>query len=64
MVYDFLGKMISAGDMIVYPCRRGSCMWLQKLMVEHVDAEGIGGHNNLGRRINLTNLKNVIVVKE
>ena len=53
---------IRAGDTIIYPCRRGSSMWLQKLTVEQVTSEGIGGHNNLGRRINLTNLENVAVL--
>ena len=61
-VVDFLGKPIKAGDTIIYPCRRGSSMWLQKLVVDQVSPEGVGGHNNLGRRINLTNLKNIVVI--
>ena len=63
-VVDFLGKPIKAGDTIIYPWRRGSAMGLQTLLVEQVTSESIGGHSHLGRRINLTNLKNVVVVKE
>ena len=61
-VLDFLGKPIKAGDTIVYPCRKGSAMWLSTLVVEHIDKDGIGGHNSAGRRINLTNLANVVVI--
>ena len=61
-ILDFLGKPIKAGDIIVYPCRRGSNVWLSRLVVAHVDRDGIGGHNSARRRINLTNLANVVVV--
>ena len=61
---DFLGEEIKAGCMIVYPVRRGSAMWLEKLHVQQV-VDGteprLSGFNESGRRINVTNIKNVIV---
>lgn len=59
---DFLGQEIKAGSTILYPVRRGSEMWLNKLNVTHVDTEGLKGLNHLGRRIVITNLKNVVVI--
>ena len=60
---DFLGREIRRGDVIVYPWRRGSRMGLSKLCVEEVTQESVGGHSNLGRRVTIRNLKNVVVVE-
>ena len=64
---DFLDKPITAGDLLVYPVRRGSQMWLNKLRVEAVreTAKGraVSGSNDAGRRVTVHNLKNCIVVK-
>lgn len=62
MVVDFMGREIAAGNVVAYPVRRGSKMWLNKLNVQHVEDDRITGYNNLGRRITVTNLKNVVVV--
>jgi hypothetical protein len=59
---DFMGREITAGNVIAYPVRRGSKMWLNKLNVQHVEDDKIVGYNNLGRRITITNLRNVVVV--
>ena len=59
---DFMGREIMAGNIIVYPVRRGSAMWMNKLNVQHVEDDKIVGYNNLGRRITITNLQNVVVV--
>ena len=63
---DFLGKIITAGDTICYPVRRGSSMWLKKLVVEAVRTTPRGicvsGTNDGGRRINIYNLDNCVVV--
>jgi hypothetical protein len=59
---DFMGREIVAGNIIAYPVRRGSKMWLNKLNVQHVEDDKVVGYNNLGRRITITNLKNVLVV--
>jgi hypothetical protein len=64
---DFLGKPIQAGCTICYPVRRGSSMWLNKLSVEAVRSTPRGtcvsGVNGTGRRINIYNLTNCVVVE-
>lgn len=60
---DFLGREIRRGDLIVYPWRRKSAMGLTKLCVEEVTPKYVGGHSNLGRRVTVRNLKNVVVVE-
>jgi hypothetical protein len=61
---DFLGQPIRAGDTVVYPWRRGSAMGLSKMVVTQSNEDGIQGFNSLGRRIRLTNLKNVVIVSD
>lgn len=58
---DFLGRQILAGDVIVYPVRRGSSMWLNRLRVTLVLPEGVKGLNAEGRWITVHNLNNVVV---
>ncbi len=60
---DFLGRVIRAGDLIVYPWRRGSQMGLNKMSVTQVTDTGVGGYSNLGRPVKITNVKNVVVVE-
>jgi len=59
---DYMGRTIEAGHIVVYPVRRGSEMWLNKLSVAQVEENRISGYNNLGRRLTITNLKNVVIV--
>jgi len=63
---DFLGRQIKAGDMICYPVRRGSKMWLKKLTVEAVrdmpQGPCVSGTNDAGRRVSIYNLGNCVVV--
>lgn len=65
---DYMGHPIKVGCTIIYPVRRGSSMWLSQLRVQRiVDNDGgkapyLAGFNNEGRRINIHNLKNVVVV--
>jgi hypothetical protein len=63
MSQDFIGRAIAAGNTIVYPVRRGSKMWLNKLAVTQVDDDHITGFNSDGRRITVKNLKNCVVVE-
>lgn len=58
---DFLGRDIKAGDTVVYPVRRGSNMWLNRLKVTKVEPESITGMNPDGRWITVKNLKNVVI---
>ena len=60
---DFLGRVIRAGDLIVYPWRRSSAMGLNKMNVTQVTDTSVGGYSNLGRPVKITNLKNVVVVE-
>jgi len=59
---DFLGREIRPGDLIVYPWRRGSAMGLNKMSVQQVTPDSVGGYSNKGRPVKLTNLNNIVVV--
>jgi len=60
---DFLGRVIRAGDLIVYPWRRGSQMGLNKMSVTQVTDSSVDGYSNTGRPVKITNVKNVVVVE-
>jgi hypothetical protein len=63
MSRDFIGRAIVAGNTVVYPVRRGSSMWLNKLNVTQVADDHITGFNSDGRRITVKNLNNCVVVE-
>ena len=50
---DFMGRTIVAGQVAVYPVRRGSKMWLNKLTVTQVFDDSITGYNNLGHTLHI-----------
>lgn len=58
---DFLGRPIKAGDLLVYPVRRGSRMWLNKITVTKAEEDEIIGNSPEGRQVRLTNLHNTVV---
>jgi len=60
---DFLGRTIQAGDTLVYPVRRGSKMWLNRITVTKAESDRIHGTSREGRMVQLTNLKNTVVVR-
>jgi hypothetical protein len=60
---DFVGRAIRAGDLIVYPWRRGSQMGLNKMNVTQVTDTSVGGYSNTGRPVTIRNVKNVVVVE-
>jgi len=60
---DFLGREIRPGDWIVYPWRRKSAMGLNKMSVTQVTDSSVNGFSKLGRRVKITNLRNVVVVE-
>jgi hypothetical protein len=62
-VKDFLGREIKAGDLVVYPVRRGSSMWMSRMTVLSTEGGKLAGNNPEGRRVALTNLDNVVVVQ-
>ena len=63
---DYLGNQIKAKDTIVYPVRRGSHMWLKKLVVDAVRDTGRGvrvsGRNEAGNPVSIQNVQNCVVV--
>jgi hypothetical protein len=59
---DFTGRIIEAGHVVVYPVRRGSKMWLNKLSVAQVNDDSIEGYSSLGSRLTIRNLQNVVIV--
>jgi hypothetical protein len=59
---DFLGNDITAGCKIVYPCRRGSDMWLSTMTVTSTEDGRIRGYSPTGYRVCVKNIQNVIVV--
>jgi hypothetical protein len=71
---DFTDREIKVGDTCVYPVRRGSSMWLQKMTVSQIEFETrpgaaapsykLRGYNNVGRKVTVTSLKNTIVIDQ
>jgi hypothetical protein len=65
-ILDFMGREIVAGNTVIYPVRRGSDMWMQRINVTKVtdgSSPSLSGVNPEGRRITIHNLKNVTVVE-
>jgi hypothetical protein len=62
MVLDFMGREIRPGNTVCYPVRRGSSMWLNELRVQQAEPGKVSGFNTEGRRVTISNLKNVVVV--
>jgi len=63
---DFMGREIKVGDTVIYPVRRGSRMWMQKIKVTQIvpgKEPQLGGFNGEGRKITLRTLANVTVVE-
>ena len=63
---DFLGNPINSGDTIVYAVRRGSKLWLKRLVVQAVrdstSGVRVSGVNDAGRPVSIKNLENTVVV--
>jgi hypothetical protein len=60
---DFLGRTIAVDDTLVYPVRRGSKMWLNRIRVIKVECDRVHGSSPQGRMVQLSNLKNTVVVR-
>ena len=63
---DFLGNPITSRDTIVYPVRRGSAMWMKRLVVDAVrdtpNGVRVSGRNDAGNPVSIQNITNCIVV--
>ncbi len=65
MVTDYAGHELKAGQVVVYPVRRGSSMWLSEIKLTQVvggSAPYIKGFNNEGRPVTVKNLNNVVII--
>ena len=60
---DFVGREIKAGDTVVYPVYCGSKLSMRRMTVMSTDNGKIGGLNPEGRRVYVSNLSNIVVVK-
>jgi len=64
---DFLGREIRIGDICVYPVRRGSSMWLNRLLVQSFaqDVDGsfkLKGQNFNGNSVTVSSLERVVII--
>lgn len=65
-IVDFLGNTIRAGDTLVYPVRRKSQLYMNKIRVAELvqlrEGFAVTGYNDEGRRVTVRNLHNTVVV--
>ena len=63
---DFLENPIEVNDTIIYPVRRGSNMWMKKLVVNAVrsttNGVRVSGTNESGHPVSIQNVHNCTVV--
>lgn len=64
---DFLAREIKVGDICAYPVRRGSRMWLNRLLVQAIvpDVDGspkLKGQNRDGHPVTISTLDRVVIV--
>lgn len=69
LAHDFVGRPIKMGDIVVYPVRRRSTMFLRKCKVLFIDTSGglpqiVAIDQATNRRVNLKVLDNCIVVPD
>jgi hypothetical protein len=70
-VVDFGGRPIEPGDLIAYPVRRGSSMWLRSMRVSHIEVirstppvYHIAGSNDEGRLVKLDHADRCVIMKK
>ncbi len=64
---DFFGREIKIGDICVYPVRRGSKMWVNRIVIQNIthDARGkpkLSGQKGDGYPVNISSLDRVVLV--
>jgi len=64
---DFFDREIKLGDICIYPVRRGSQMWLNRLTVQKISHDPTGqpkisGVKQDGYPVNVTSLERVVVI--
>lgn len=65
---DFVGRKIKSGDLVAYPVRRGSRMWLTSARVSNIVCRGkehtIEAIIESGQRVTLEHSARLIVIGE
>jgi hypothetical protein len=68
---DYIGRVIRAGYTVVYPVRQGSNMWLQHMIVSHIEiiraqtpVFKLHGTNSDGKLVKIEHPDRCVVVKE
>lgn len=65
-VIDYLETEIEPGDLLVYPVRRGSDLYMQQATVEGIEWDGLRpyvvAYKPTGRRVQIHNLDNTITM--
>ena len=64
---DFVDREIKVGDVCAYPVRRGSKMWLNRLLVQAIVADIDGspklkGQNRDGHPVTISSLDRVVII--
>lgn len=63
---DYMGREITVGCTVVYPVRRGSLMWLSRIVVTQIvngPSPSLKGFKPNGRPVPIQNIGNVAVVE-
>jgi len=68
---DYTGKPIKSGFTVVYPVRQGSAMWLQHMIISHIEVIRahdpifkLHGTNRDGKLVKLKHPDRCIIIKE
>jgi hypothetical protein len=68
---DYMGKVIKPGYTVIYPVRQGSEMWLQHMIVSHIEiiraavpVFKLHGTNRDGHLVKIHHADRCVVIKE
>lgn len=68
---DYMGKVIKPCDTVIYPVRQGSEMWLQHMVVSHIEiiraatpVFKLHGTNSAGHLVKIHHADRCVVIKE
>lgn len=68
MVTDFMGKELKPGDLIVYPCRSGSNLWMTSAriveVIEQKSENLIKARKENGFLVTVSRVDNVVKIEE
>jgi hypothetical protein len=64
MLRDFFGKEFEAGNIVVYPLRKGSSMWLEYATVMEVCEDKLKVVKGSGQKTYIKNIRTCIIAPE